>query len=74
MGAMLIYGAFKPPVRPLVLTVAGASKLVFIALALSQGRRFLFEQAGIAIALDLIWVILFALFVLGSQAGQAERN
>ena len=72
MGAMLIYGAFKPPVRPLVLIVAGASKLIFIALVLSQGGHFLLEQAGIAIALDLIWVILFALILLGAPATQAE--
>ena len=36
MGAMLIYGAFRPDHRALVLIAAGASKLVFIALVLSQ--------------------------------------
>jgi len=30
VGTMLIYGAFNPQVRSLALTVAGASKLVFI--------------------------------------------
>ena len=37
VGAMLIYGAFTPPVRPLVLSVAAVSKAVFIALVLSSG-------------------------------------
>jgi hypothetical protein len=37
VGAMLIYGAYTPPVRRLVLSVAGLSKLVFIVLVLSQG-------------------------------------
>ena len=39
VGAMLIYGAFDPPGRPLILIIAGVSKAIFIALVLSQGRR-----------------------------------
>ena len=41
VGAMLIYGAYHAAVRPLVLTVAGLSKLVFIVLVLAQGSRYL---------------------------------
>ena len=41
VGAMLIYGAFNAAVRPLVLLVAAASKIVFIALVLSNGSRYL---------------------------------
>ena len=67
MGAMLIYGAFNPAVRCLALTVAGASKLVFIALVLAHGGRYLGQQVGIAIAIDLVWVVLFALYLLGPQ-------
>jgi hypothetical protein len=68
VGAMLVYGAFKPAVRPLALAVAGASKLVFIALVLSHGSRYLGHQAGIAIAVDLVWVVLFAIYLLGARA------
>ena len=50
VGAMLIYGAYHPPSRRLVLTVAAVTKLVFILLVLSQGSRYLGQQAGIAIA------------------------
>jgi hypothetical protein len=64
VGATLIYGARKPAVRPLVLTVAGASKAVFIALVLSYGGRFLGYQAGIAILVDLLWVMVFASYLL----------
>jgi hypothetical protein len=64
MGAMLIYGARKPAVRPLVLTVAGASKAIFIALVLSHGGRFLGYQAGIAVVVDLVWVAVFATYLL----------
>ncbi len=60
VGAMLIYGALTPTVRALALTVAGLSKLAFAALVLAQGGRYLSQQAGIFIAVDLLWVVLFA--------------
>ena len=71
VGSMLIYGAFNPQVRSLALTVAGASKLVFAALVLSQGGRYLGHQAGIAIAIDLVWVALFACYLLGARPTEA---
>jgi hypothetical protein len=64
VGAMLIYGARKPAVRPMTLVVAGASKAIFIALVLSQGARFLGRQAGIAVAVDLMWVVVFAAYLV----------
>ena len=67
IGAMLIYGAFNPVVRSFALVVAGASKLVFIALVLSHGGRYLGQQAGIAIAIDLVWVVLFAIYLFGAR-------
>ena len=67
VGVMLIYGAFDPPSRPLVLSVAGLTKLVFIVLVLSQGRRYLDQQAGIAIAIDAIWVAVFAWYLLATR-------
>lgn len=63
VGAMLIYGARKPALRPLALTVAGTSKAIFIALVLSHGGRFLTHQAGIAILVDLVWVVVFAAYL-----------
>ena len=71
VGAMLVYRALKPAVRPLALAVAGASKLVFITLVLSHGSRYLGQQAGIAIAVDLVWVVLFAIYLLGARAAPA---
>src|SRR4030095_8917578 len=38
VGGMLIYGAFKPLYRPLVLIGAGVSKVIFIALVFPKGR------------------------------------
>ena len=46
------------------MTVEGASKAIFIALVLSQGGRFLGDQAGIAVFVDALWVIVFASYLL----------
>jgi hypothetical protein len=59
VGAMLIYGAFNPPTRPLVVTVAGLSKLAFIGLVLAYGSQYLGRNVGISIAVDLVMVVLF---------------
>ena len=74
IGAMLIYGAYQAAVRPLVLVVAGVSKLVFIALVLAQGSRYLGQQAGIAIAVDAVWVVLFALYLAGTRAAHGRTS
>ena len=66
VGGMLIYGAFDPPARPLILVVAGVSKAVFIGLVLSQGARYLAQQAAVAIAVDLVMVALFAWYLLAA--------
>jgi hypothetical protein len=66
VGGMLIYGAFRPAVRSLVLIVVGTSKVVFIVLVLSQGTRYLSQQAGIAVAIDSMMIVLFASYLLGS--------
>lgn len=65
VGAMLIYGAFDPPARPLILIVAGLSKLTFISLVLAHGRQYLGHQAGLAIAIDLVMVALFVGYLVG---------
>ena len=67
IGAMLIYGAFHPGVRKFALVVATASKVVFIALVLAQGGRFLGYQAGTAILIDGLWVVLFAWYLLTTR-------
>ena len=72
VGGMLIYGAFNPAVRVLTLIVAGISKLVFIGLVLSHGGRYLGHQAGIAIAVDAAWVVLFAWYLLGHRTAAAQ--
>jgi hypothetical protein len=67
VGATLIYAARKPAVRPLALSIAAASKAVFIALVLSHGGRFLGHQAGIAVFVDALWVLVFASYLLTAR-------
>ena len=68
VGGMLVYGAFRPAVRGLVLVVAGASKAIFIALVLSEGTRYLSQQAGIAVVVDSAMILLFAVYLLASAS------
>ena len=70
VGAMLIYGAYHPASRPLALTVASVSKLTFIGLVLVYGQQYLGHQAGIAIAVDFVWVVLFVGYFLGMRSTQ----
>ncbi len=67
VGAMLIYGAFDPPTRPLVLIVAAASKVFFIGLVLSYGGRYLGHQAGVALVVDSVMVVLFGWHLLAAR-------
>ena len=71
VGVMLVYGAFNPPVRSLTLVIAGLSKLFFIALVLSHGGRYLGHQAVIAVAVDSVWVVLFAWYLIGRRTVRA---
>lgn len=72
VGGLLIYGAYHPSIRPLILVIAGLSKLIFIALVLGFGRQYL-GQAGIAIVVDGIFISLFSgyLFAIRSRQGVA---
>ena len=66
VGAMLIYGAFKPKERPLILTIAGLSKLIFVGLLVLLGSQY-FPKTIVLIALDGIAVILYAICLLGAS-------
>lgn len=62
VGAMLVYGAYHPAQRPLVLVVAGVSKLVFVGLVLAQGSRYL-GSAGLTVVVDGLFVTVFAAYL-----------
>ena len=66
MGAILIYGAFTPIYRPLILLVAGVSKVIFISLVLIYGQQFL-AKAGFVLGLDTVFVVLFFGYLLSTR-------
>jgi len=70
VGAMLIYGAFNPTARPLILTVAGLSKVTFAGLVLAYGTQYLGGRAGLAIVVDLVMVALFVSYLFGVCRGR----
>ena len=74
VGAMLIYGAYDAPGRPLILTVAGISKLIFIALVLAHGRDFLGHQVGVAILIDLAAVALFIAYLIAVRRNRSSAR
>jgi hypothetical protein len=70
VGAMLIYGAYHAPLRPLILTVAGLSKLIFISLIVTHGTQYL-GQVGLPIGIDLVMVVLFTGYLIGVRRAQS---
>ena len=74
VGAMLIYGAFRPPVRPLVLVVAATSKLIFITLILRYGLQYLGHQAGVALVVDSVMVVVFLAYLAATWRATPPRR
>jgi len=66
-GALLIYGAFNPDWRPLILIYVGLGKLCFVSLVLARGGRFLTRQAGVAAIIDAAMLFLFALYLAAER-------
>ena len=73
VGGMLIYGAFEPLSRRLVLIVAGFSKVVFVALLVSYGRQYIGQQAAVSIAIDLAMVLLFIIYLFATRRDGSLR-
>jgi hypothetical protein len=69
VGAMLLYGAFRPAQRVLILTFAGLSKLVYVILLLVYGSAYM-PTILMPIIVDGTVIILFA-FCL---AGEGRKN
>jgi hypothetical protein len=66
VGAALIYGGATSTLQGPILVAAGASKLVFIGLVLAYGRKYLTGMAGISVAIDAVFVLLYAIILLSS--------
>jgi hypothetical protein len=65
VGAMLVYGAFRPNQRPLILTVAGLSKLVYVTLLILFGSAY-WPMILTPVIVDSIAIILFAICLAGT--------
>lgn len=68
-GLFLIYAAFTPEVRAAALVVVGAGKAMFVALILSDTKRFLKGQAVLAVVVDSLMVVIFVAYLLATRVG-----
>ncbi|MEM9091525.1 MAG: hypothetical protein AAGC93_22645 [Cyanobacteria bacterium P01_F01_bin.53] len=66
IGGLLIYGAFNPLHRSLILVFASISKLIFIGLVLTIGHAYL-GKAGTVVAFDSVVVAIFLTYLLTIQ-------
>ena len=66
IGLMLIYGAFHPLHRSLILVIASISKIVFIGLVVTVGNAYL-DKAGMAIVFDAVAVTIFITYLLTAK-------
>src|SRR5690348_2840328 len=71
-GALLIYAAYSPDIRPPALIFVGAGKLVFILLIVTQAKRFFRGQAVTAVILDGLMVLLFAAYLVATSQAPAS--
>ena len=69
MGAMLIYAAFNPVYRKLVLTVAGLGKLFFIILILTYGYT---QQAMLTVIFDSLMVLIYLSYLLTARGDESS--
>ena len=67
VGLMLIYGAFVPPARRLVLSVAALSKAAFVILLLTVGHDYLGQRIGFALWVDGLQALLFITYLLSTR-------
>ena len=63
VGGLLIYGAFQPLHRSLILVFASVSKIIFIGLVLTIGSEYL-QKAGVVIGFDIVVVSIFIFHLL----------
>ena len=66
VGLLLVFGAFKPHSRPLILVLSIVSKITFIGLILIYGNDYL-ETAGSAIVFDSIAILLFLIYLIHNR-------
>jgi hypothetical protein len=58
VGGLLIWGAFRPDVRTPALVLAAVSKLAFVALMMTKGRRYA-RKTGTMLVIDFVEAAIF---------------
>ena len=66
VGALMIYAAYRPQYRNLVIAIAVFGKLVFVALNLIYGQAYL-AKSGIAVIFDSVLIVIYLLYFLQSR-------
>lgn len=72
MGTLLIYGAYKPVHRNLVLVITSISKIAFIALIVIFGSQYI-EKSALTIILDSVLIIVFISYLVKVKSGDKTR-
>ena len=67
IGGMLIYGAFRPVHRDLVLVVASISKFILVGLILTIGSPYL-NKAMVTVVFDGTISVVYVLYLVGSKS------
>lgn len=67
VGALLVYGAYRPALRRFILIITGISKVVFIALVICGGTLFLGHLIAIAALVDVVILLLFAAYLAATR-------
>jgi hypothetical protein len=67
MGALLIYGAFKPVYRNLALVLTSISKISFISLIIFFGTQYI-DKSLLTITLDSVLVIIFLTYLIKGKS------
>lgn len=70
VGALLIFGGFRPHSRNLILVIAATSKSLFIALNLLIGIEYL-STSLFAIVLDSAFILLYVLYLIDNRPSSA---
>ena len=71
-GLLLIWGAFHPEARPMVLTYAMLGKAAFVAMVAPNARWR--PKAMFGLAVDSLLVVLFAAYLLATKAAPVVPN
>ncbi|PCI80262.1 MAG: hypothetical protein COB20_03500 [SAR86 cluster bacterium] len=66
VGMLLIFGAFKPHSRPLILILGAGTKIIFIGLILIYGSDYL-ETARGAIIFDSLAILLYLIYLIQNR-------